>query len=182
MALLESSTTQLGSSMPSFTLNDANGRAFSRDELCGEKGLLVIFSCNHCPYAVAVWPRLVELANYGKQLGIHSVAINPNIHPDYPEDAADKMPAFAAKMGISFPYLVDDTQAVSKSYDAQCTPDMYLLDYNGELVYRGRIDDNWQDETRVTRQDLKSAMQALSVGKAPIIPQYPSMGCSIKWH
>lgn len=181
MVLLESTAAELGKEMPDFELVGGKGVVYSRDDVMGANGLLLIFSCNHCPYAIAVWPRLVELARYADGLGIGTVAINPNINPNYPEDAPDKMPAFAEKMGITFPYLADVDQSVARAYDAQCTPDMYLLNAMGELVYRGRIDDNWKDETQVSRQDLREALSGLSSGKPPLFPQYPSMGCSIKW-
>ena len=91
MALIESISIALGTSMPAFELKDPNGKSYKSSELIGTKGLLVVFTCNHCPYALAVWPRLIRLAAHAKSLGIHTVGINPNIHPDYPDDAPSKM-------------------------------------------------------------------------------------------
>jgi peroxiredoxin len=181
MALIESLPLELGTRMPDFSLQDPYGDVHTTMGLLGEKGLLVVFTCNHCPYALAVWDRLNRLAKMAHGLGIHTVAINPNIHPDYPEDSPDKMGELIVKRHIMFPYLIDDTQMVAKAYRAQCTPDIYLLNAKTSLVYHGRIDDNWQDETSVKSQDLKVALLAL--GNKQTIPrvQYPSMGCSIKW-
>ena len=147
----------------------------------GSKGLLVAFTCNHCPYAIAVWPRLIRLAQYAQGLGIHTVGINPNIHPDYPEDAPDKMKEKIKEWGIGFPYLVDNTQKVADAFKAQCTPDLYLYNAAHELLYHGRLDDHWKEETKIKRQELKEAIENLASGKPISSDQYPSMGCSIKW-
>ena len=182
MALLKSLDIPLGTPMPSFSLKDPYGKVYNSNELMGEKGLLVIFTCNHCPYAIAVWPRVVKLAQFAKEMGINTVAINPNApNPDYPEDSPEKMKEKIKELGIDFPYLIDETQEVAKSFKAQCTPDIYLFDKDGKLFYHGRIDDNWQDENAVKKEDLKEVIIALSEGKNPPSPQYPSMGCSIKW-
>lgn len=181
MALVESTNVPLGSKLPSFDLKDPNGKSFQSQNLCGKKGLLIAITCNHCPYAIAVWPRLIHLANFAKTLEINTVAINPNIHPDYPEDAPDKMLQKISEWKILFPYLVDDTQAVARVLDAQCTPDIYLYDHGQKLVYHGRIDDNWQDEKKVTRQELKTAIENLGNGRPIAKEQFPTMGCSIKW-
>lgn len=171
----------LGTAMPKFKLKDPDGTVYQSDVLMGEKGLLVIFTCNHCPYAKAVWPRTIKLAEYAKRLGINTVGINPNIHPDYPEDAPEVMKQRIKEWGISFPYLIDETQHVAAAFKAQCTPDIYLFDRNQKLVYHGRIDDNWQDESKVTREELKEAITNLAEGKPISEKQFPSMGCSIKW-
>ncbi len=181
MALVESIDIPLGTVMPDFSLADPSGEVYAREGLCGEKGLLVAFTCNHCPYAIAVWPRVIALAREVEGLGIKTVGINPNIHPDYPRDSAPEMQKKIAEWAIPFPYLIDADQAVAKRYKAQCTPDLYLLDRQFKLVYHGRLDDNWQDEKAVKRRDLKEAMVALASGKAIAQDQKPSMGCSIKW-
>jgi len=181
MALLESISIELGQKMPNFTLNDPSGRTYNHENLIGEKGVLIAFTCNHCPYAIAVWPRLIALSHIAKDLGIETVAINPNINPMYPDDSPEKMAEKISEWNIPFPYLVDETQDVARAYNAQCTPDIYLLDNNGSLVYHGRIDDNWRDEAQVTQQELKIAIEALASGNEIAKTQYPSMGCSIKW-
>ena len=181
MALLESLSLAVGTKMPEFTLPDPFGNRHSSQIVMGAKGLLVVFTCNHCPYAIAIWERLITLSNWAKVQGIFTVAVNPNIHPGYPDDAPDKMKQKITDWKIPFPYLVDESQDTAKSYNAQCTPDLYLLDSNHHLVYHGRLDDNWKEPNKVTREELKNAIASLSSGKPVVTPQYPSMGCSIKW-
>lgn len=181
MTLVYSQDMPLDSHMPSFRLQDPDGRVFDSGALYGSKGLLVIFTCNHCPYACAQWPRLMRLAAEFKPRGISTVAINSNIHPDYPEDSPLGMKHKMAELQLEFPYLVDETQQVARDFAAQCTPDPYLFDQNRRLVYHGRIDDHWKTEQGVTRQELREAMEALVQGALPLVVQSPSMGCSIKW-
>jgi hypothetical protein len=181
MALLESIKIPLGTKIPEFQLKDPTGKSYKSTELFGERGLLVVFTCNHCPYALAVWPRVVRLANYAKGMRVGTIAINPNINPDFPDDAPPKMIEKIRELKIEFPYLVDENQDTAKAFRAQCTPDIYLFNKNKELVYHGRIDDNWKDEDAVTREELKEALNNMAAG-IPIDPkQKPSMGCSIKW-
>lgn len=181
MSLMSSIKIPVGSLMPDFTLADPHGKIYEANDLFGEKGLLVIFTCNHCPYANAVWPRLIRIAQHAQTLGIKTVAINPNIHPDYPDDAPEKMIAKMQELSIPFPYLVDAAQKTARSFQAQCTPDVYLFDQKKTLVYHGRIDDNWQDEQKVTRHELQQAVEDLASGQPIERRQIPSMGCSIKW-
>ena len=181
MALLESIVITLGTRMPDFELKDPYGKTYKGEDLSGPQGLLISFTCNHCPYAVAVWPRFIRLAQYARTLGISTVAINPNIHPNYPDDAPAKMIEKIKEWKIDFPYLVDESQAVAGEFKAQCTPDLYLFDKSKELVYHGRIDDNWQVESKVTREELKEAIKNLAAGQPISQNQRPSMGCSIKW-
>ncbi len=181
MALVESLDIPLGSPMPKFDLPDTEGKTFSSAKVAGLKGLLVAFTCNHCPYAIAIWPRLIALSKEAKKWGVKTVAINPNIHPDYPDDAPDMMHNKIHEWGIPFPYLIDETQDVARAFKAQCTPDLYLFDSNHNLAYHGRLDDNWKDESKVTCEELKEAIANLATGKRPNTKQFPSMGCSIKW-
>jgi len=181
MALLESIIIPLGTKMPNFELADPHGKTIKEEDLYGEKGLLLGFFCNHCPYAIAVWPRFIRLAQYAQTIGINTIAVNPNINPDYPEDAPDQMVKKIEEWGISFPYLVDEGQNVARAFKAQCTPDIYLFNNERELIYHGRIDDHWKDEKKVKHQELKEAIDNLSTGKSQSKNQKPSMGCSIKW-
>ncbi len=181
MALLESIKIPLGTPMPSFTLKDPQGKEFVSDALYGERGLLVVFTCNHCPYANAVWPRVIRLGQYAAGMRVGAVAINPNINPDFPDDAPQKMIEKVKSLAIPFPYLVDEDQSVAKVFKAQCTPDIYLFNKRKELVYHGRIDDNWKDEDAVTREELKEAMNNMAAGLPVDKKQLPAMGCSIKW-
>ena len=181
MVLLESEKIKLGRQMPDFSLLDTQNNLHSLDSSLGSKGLLLVFTCNHCPYAIAVWERLIALAQLAKDQFINTVAINPNIHPDYPQDSPEAMAALVEEKGLQFPYLIDATQEVAKRYDAVCTPDIYLLDSNAKLFYHGRIDDNWQNESAVQHKELEAAIQKLANNEDPPLTQYPSMGCSIKW-
>lgn len=181
MALLESINIPLGTQMPDFKLDDPSGKAFSGGELYGENGLLVGFFCNHCPYAIAVWSRFIRLAGYAQEVGINTVAINSNINPDFPEDAPDKMIDKIKQWNITFPYLVDETQDIARAFKAQCTPDIFLFGNNKKLVYHGRIDDNWQNENKVTVEELKEAINNHVTGQPITEDQKPCMGCSIKW-
>ena len=181
MALLESIKIPIGTTMPDFDLKDPMGKLYKAKELYGERGLLLVFTCNHCPYALAVWPRVVRLAKYGLGMRVNTVAVNPNINPDYPDDAPDKMIIKIKELGIEFPYLVDETQKVAEAFKAQCTPDIYLFNKDRHLVYHGRIDDHWKEEDKVTREELKEAMNNMAAGRPIDSKQIPSMGCSIKW-
>ncbi len=178
---IESIDIPLGTKLPPFELADPAGTRHASDALMGPKGLLVIFTCNHCPYAKAVWPRTIALSKEAAAKGINTVAINPNINPDYPEDAPEAMKKKISEWGIPFPYLIDESQDIARTYKAQCTPDIYLFDASKKLVYHGRVDDNWQDASKVTRHELKEAIENLAAGKPLTGEQYPTIGCSIKW-
>ncbi|MCX8028809.1 MAG: thioredoxin family protein [Brevinematales bacterium] len=179
---VESRKIEIGSVMPRFTLKDPFGKEYSSESLIGSKGLLVVFTCNHCPYAQAIWPRLIKLSYDITTKGINVVAINPNsANKEYPDDSVDEMIKRIKDWQIPFPYLVDTDQSVAKSYGAECTPDIYLIDTNMRLFYHGRFDDNWKDINSVKKEDLKEACYLLIEGKEPPSEQYPSMGCSIKW-
>ncbi|MDQ6992814.1 MAG: thioredoxin family protein [Mariprofundus sp.] len=181
MALVGSIHVDIGWQLPDLTLMDVDERLMSLHSQMGEHGLLVAFTCNHCPYAVAVWPRLIRHAAAIREMGVHTVAVNPNIHPDYPADSLGAMQQKKIEWAIDFPYLADDTQSAAKLFEAQCTPDIYLFDANGGLFYHGRIDDDWKDESNVMCNELMDAIERLVAGDTPPQPQYPTIGCSIKW-
>jgi peroxiredoxin len=168
--------------MPTFSLPSATGDVYHSSDCMGVNGMVVVFTCNHCPYALAIWDRLIHLSLYAQSLGISVVAVNPNINPKYPQDSPEKMQALILDRSLPFPYLVDTLQKTARSYKAQCTPDIFLLRSNYRLFYHGRLDDNWQSPEKVTVHDLKNAIQHLSQQLAHPSPQYPSMGCSIKWN
>jgi len=155
-------------------------RRYSLESFKEAKVLVVIFMCNHCPYVQAVWKRLVDLQEKYKEY-VRFVGINPNKNPEYPEETIEMMAEYYSKYGMNFPYLIDETQEVAMAYKAQCTPDIYVFDEERKLVYHGRIDDNWKDENAVTKKDLDEAISAILGGRNVPEPQYPSMGCSIKW-
>jgi peroxiredoxin len=182
MALLKSIQIPLGTKMQDFSLKDPNNQSHNLETLKGKKGLLIVITCNHCPYAQAIWERVITLSSKFKPLGINTTAINPNINPNYPEDNPENMLKLIEKLEIKFPYLIDESQQIAKQFKAQCTPDIYLLNNNSELVYHGRVDDNWRDPHAVKNHELQAAMNNL-INDLPISKdQKPSIGCSIKWN
>ncbi len=181
MALVASVHVDLGWELPDVCLQDTAARSHSLRDALGDKGLLVAFTCNHCPYAIAVWPRLIRHAQSLRAMGVNTLAINPNIHPDYPEDGVSAMREKIEQWGIDFPYLIDESQDVARAFEAQCTPDLYLFNAKGELYYHGRIDDYWKDEAKVTQEELLPAVEALLADQPAPKVQHPTIGCSIKW-
>ncbi len=181
MALIQSSKTPSGWEAPDFNLPGTDGESYSLDSFKDAKGLVVVFTCNHCPYARAAWPLLIELAAKYKDRGIAFVGINPNDETTFPEDSFEEMKKRISEWGINFPYLRDENQEIARVYDAQCTPDIYLFDQARKLFYRGRINDNWQNPSLVTEHNLEDAIKGLLSGSPPPQNQPPSMGCSIKW-
>jgi thiol-disulfide isomerase/thioredoxin len=152
-------------------------------ELVGEKATVVMFLCNHCPYVLYVNPEIARItAEYGPR-GVAFVGINSNDAEAYPEDAPERMPAHAAEVGYSFPYLFDATQAVARAYDAACTPDFYVFDAQRRLAYRGQLDPSRPKRNPVapTGTDLRAALDAVLSGQPIPEPQRPSGGCNIKW-
>jgi len=183
MSLLYSQTLPLGWEALDFQLKDTEDQLRSLADFADKKGLLIIFTCNHCPYAKASWPILIDLHHQFKN-EINFVAINPNDADQYPEDSFTEMKKLVQKLGISFPYLRDQSQKIARAYQAQCTPDLYLFRSDGgqfKLFYHGRINDNWQNPEHVQEKNLKQALKALVNGQNPPDKQPPSMGCSIKW-
>lgn len=178
---MESVKLSPGEMLPGFTLPDVEGKLHHSSESAGNSGLLLVVTCNHCPYAKAIWPRLILLADNIAGQGITTIAINPNIHPQYPEDSPEQMKKLIKKEKIRFPYLIDADQEVAKKLKAQCTPDIYLYDGNLKLYYHGRFDDNWQQIEKVKEKSLELAISDMAEGRPANADFYPSMGCSIKW-
>lgn len=181
MALVASIHVEQGWNLPEMTLKNVDGSEVSLQHCMGERGLLVAFTCNHCPYAIAIWPRLVRHAAAFRQLGVSTIAINPNIHPDYEEDSIPAMQEKIKEWKIDFPYLADESQQAAKAFQAQCTPDLFLFNREMELYYHGRMDDYWKDEARVSNEELLPAVDAMVAGRSAPQPQHPTIGCSIKW-
>lgn len=171
-----------GAPIHPFALPDPSGKVVSLDDVKGEKGTLVMFICNHCPYVLAVIDRIVRDAAELQELGIGVVAISANDIEAFPQDAPDKMAEFAAERGFTFPYLYDESQDVARAYGAVCTPDFFGYNAAGELQYRGRLDESRKETAPAdARRELFEAMkQVAETGKGPV-EQVASMGCSIKW-
>jgi len=171
----------LGTAAPRFSLPGVDGETWSLASFADAELLVVVFTCNHCPYAMASEDRLIEIQNDYRARGVRLVAINPNDADAYPADSFEKMKQRAAEKGFNFPYLRDESQEVARVYDAACTPDIFVFDRDRKLIYNGRIDDNWQHPDKVTRKDLRAVLDAALQGKAVDFQHVPSMGCSIKW-
>jgi peroxiredoxin len=177
-----STMVPLGKPAPSFSLPDTAGKVVSLDDYKGSPALLVVFLCNHCPFVKHVLPQFVELAREYQQRGAGIVGINSNDVSHYPDDAPEKMAELSKAMDFPFPYLYDESQQVARSYGAACTPDFYLFDKDGRLVYRGQMDDSRPGNGRpVTGADLRAAMDAVLAGQPVSDDQKPSIGCNIKW-
>jgi len=181
MVLLNSKMLPLGTKASNFDLRGTNDKNYSLDSFKDKKVLVIIFMCNHCPYVIAVLERIIAIQNDYADKGVQLIGINPNDTVKYPEDSFDNMRKIVNEKDIPFPYLIDESQGTARIYDAVCTPDIYVYGNKRTLVYRGRIDDNWQDESKVTRRDLRSALDAILKGNPVSEEQIPSMGCSIKW-
>ena len=181
MALLESEMVPLGTPAHNFSLLSTDGKSYSLDSFNDKKVLVIVFMCNHCPYVKAVLDRLIGLQKDYADKNVQLVGINPNDEENYPEDSFENMEKTVIEKGIPFPYLQDATQETAKQYNAVCTPDIYVYGKERTLLYRGRIDDNWQDESGVTKRDLRRAIDAILEDSPVFEEQYPSMGCSIKW-
>jgi len=181
MALLESTMPPLGTPIHDFSLEGVDSKTHSLRNYSEKEIIVIIFMCNHCPYVKAVLQRIIELQNEFIDRGVQFIGINPNDATRYPDDSLENMKVIAKENNFSFPYLIDPSQEVAKSYDAVCTPDLYVYGKNRKLVYRGRIDDNWEDSEKVTQQDLKLALENILSGEVVTSKQIPSMGCSIKW-
>ena len=181
MALLESTMPPLGTPAHDFSLEGIDSKTHSLKSYSEKEIIVIIFMCNHCPYVKAVLKRIIALQNEFIDRGVQFIGINSNDATRYPDDSLENMKIIAKENDFSFPYLIDPSQEVAKSYDAVCTPDMYVYGKNRKLVYRGRIDDNWEDSEKVTQQDLKLALENILSREVITSKQIPSMGCSIKW-
>lgn len=179
MALMESTMVPLGTPCPDFTLPGVDDRLWSLHDV-HTPALLVVVMCNHCPYVQAIDDRLNSLAKaYAGRCTV--VGINANDAVTHPDDSFQAMRQRAQAKGYVFPYLWDEEQTVARALGAVCTPDFFLYDAHRRLAYRGRLDDNWKDPARVTREELKEALEGVLAGREPLATQHPSMGCSIKW-
>jgi peroxiredoxin len=165
-----------------FDLPGVDGKRYSLGDVRGEKGLLVMFICNHCPYVKAVRERIVRDAKELRQYGIGAIAIMSNDPADYPEDSFENMKRVAQEFSFPFPYVLDETQELAKAYGAVCTPEFFGFNGSLELQYRGRLDESRKESAAPdVRRDLFEAMREVALtGRGPR-EQIPGMGCSIKW-
>lgn len=183
MARTESAMLELGTQAPQFSLKDVrDGRMHTTQSLTGPKGLLVMFICTHCPFVKHVEHELAKLGADYQKSGVGIVAISSNDADAYPDDSPANLAKQAETLGFTFPYLYDETQDVARAYSAACTPDIFLFDRTGKLVYRGQLDGSRPGNgVPVTGKDLRGALDAIIAGKPITGQQYPSVGCNIKW-
>lgn len=177
------SALALGASAPmsDIAMQNIDGKPLTIAKAAGKKGTLVMFICNHCPYVKAWQPRIAEIGNAAMKQGIGVIAINSNDPEAYPEDAFAEMAPRAKSVGYRFPYVVDATSAVAREFGATRTPEIFLFDAKGKLVYHGAIDDNAQHADQVTQRWLNDAVTAVASGKPVTTAESKALGCGIKF-
>ena len=182
MSLVTSKMIALGSQAPAFNLYDTvSGKNLSLTELKSDVATVILFICNHCPFVHHINEQLVKVAREYQAQGVQFIGISSNDVQYYPQDGPEMMQRVAQQLGYPFPYLYDATQEVAKSYQAECTPDLFVFDGDLKLAYRGQFDDTRPRMGAATGKDLTQALDAIIAGQPAPTPQYPSMGCSIKW-
>lgn len=170
-----------GIPMANVKMKNVDGNEVSIAAVKGAKGTLVVFTCNHCPYVKAWEGRLTELGNTFQAQGIGMIFINSNDAAKYEEDSFESMQARATKLGLKVPYVVDATSDVARAFGAGKTPEVYLFDATGKLVYQGTVDDNAEKPEAVSKTYLKDALTAVAAGQVPAVQQTKALGCSIKF-
>ena len=171
----------IGSKIPKFNLTGIDGKTYSLESVKDSKGLIIIFSCNHCPYVQAYEERIKKIQNDYEDKGITVVAINSNDDFNYPDDSFENMKKRAAEQNFNFLYLRDEDQSAARNFDATHTPEIFLFDEDRKLVYTGKIDDNWQEPDKVVNHYLRNALNEMLEGIEISVPETYSIGCTIKW-
>lgn len=170
---------KFGDPAPDFSLPGVDGRIYSLASFKDKKVLVIVFSCNHCPYVQAYEDRMIAVQRDYE--GVQLVAICANDAKEYPDDSLENMKIRHREKRYNFPYLRDDSQKVAKAYDAACTPEFYVFDSERRLRFHGRLDDNYEDPKKVKRQYLRDALDDLLAGRPVRVPESHPIGCSIKW-
>jgi peroxiredoxin len=171
----------IGQRAPDFILPNVDGRDCALQSFKDKKVVVVVFTCNHCPYAQAYEERLMAIQRDFAAQDVQLIAVNPNAAEGYPEDSFDNMVKRAQKRQFNFPYLRDETQRIARAYGAEYTPEAFVLDAKREARYIGRVDDNWQHPEKARSHDLRSAIEAVLAGKPVENPVTHAIGCTIKW-
>lgn len=175
-----SAALHIGEPMPAFSLPATDGLLIST-QMIKDPVLVVVFTCNHCPYAQAYEDRLIELAERFDEEGAQFVLINSNDATDYSDDSFENMKIRYEEKGFPFPYCHDQTQQTARAFGALCTPHCFVFDASRLLRYKGRVDDNWKDPSAVIHHDLRDAIAAVVKGNEPDVAEANAIGCSIKW-
>lgn len=182
MARTPSNMIDIGTQAPDFKLIEPLSKTYKALSDYQGKPLLVVFSCNHCPYVIHILKSFVQYANEMTNKGLSIVMINANDVDNYSDDSPEKMIELIKQYGFEFSYLYDETQATAKVYQAACTPDFFLFNDQHSLVYRGQFDSSRpRNDDPITGADLRAASDALLQGQAISDNQFPSLGCNIKW-
>jgi len=177
---MATTTLKIGSTVPDFTIPGTDGRDYSLYNSI-DKGVVLIFSCNHCPYVQAYEDRIKNIQEKYGPKGIKVLAVNPNDDKQYPEDSFEGMKQRAKEKKFNFPYLRDEDQKVSRAYDATHTPEIFLISKDKKLVFHGKIDDNWKEPDRVKNSYLREAIEEMLQEKEISVPETFTIGCTIKW-
>ena len=178
---LATNNLKIGSSAPDFNMTGIDGKKYSLNSFADKKVLIVIFSCNHCPYVQAYEDRIKQIQSDYATKGVSVVAINSNEDKGYPEDSFENMKKRAAEQNFNFLYLRDEDQSIARAYDSTHTPEIFLFDENRKLAFHGKIDDNWQEPSKVQNHYLRNALDELLAGKEISVPETFTIGCTIKW-
>ena len=174
-------TLQLGQSAPDFNLPGVDGKDYSLKDFKNAKILVVVFSCNHCPYVIGSEDRMIRFYNDYKNKGVAMIAINSNETVGHPTDSFEHMVTHAKEKGITWPYVRDDTQEIALAYGALRTPHYYVFDQARKLRYTGRMDDNPRNPGMEKTHELRDAVDALLAGKNPPVELTNPIGCNVKW-
>jgi peroxiredoxin len=174
-------TLKIGSTMPAFNLKGVDGKTYDSELFKDKKVLIVIFSCNHCPYVQAYEDRIIAIQNDFESRAVAVVAINSNDDTQYEEDSFQNMIKRSKEKKFNFPYLRDEEQEIANKFDASHTPEIFIFDEKRGLRYHGKIDDNWKEPEKVKSKYLQNALDELLAGKEISVPETFSIGCTIKW-
>jgi peroxiredoxin len=174
-------TLQIGSRAPDFNLPATDGRNYKLSDLAESRLLVVVFSCNHCPYVIGSEDRMIRFCQEYVPRGVTMVAINSNETENHPTDSFEHMVRRAGEKKFPFTYLRDATQDVAMAYGALRTPHFFVFDYDRLLCYTGRMDDNPKNAALATTHELRDAVDALLAGRTPAVAVTNPLGCNVKW-
>ena len=172
---------KIGDALPDFELKGTDEKFYSPELYNDKKILVVIFSCNHCPYVQAYEDRMTAIQQKFQESGVQLLAINSNDDTGYPDDSFKNMKKRAASKNFNFPYLRDEDQSAAQKFDATHTPEIFVFNEKRKLAYHGKIDDNWKEPERVREKYLENALDQILKGEEVAIPETFSIGCTIKW-
>lgn len=181
MALTYTPAPEIGQSCPEFSCLALDGKTYSQADFSDSKIWVFMFICNHCPYVQAIEDRYLELAHSYDANDVQFIGVCSNDAERYPDDSFEALKENWLNKNFGFPYLFDETQKMAKDFGAVCTPDFFVYGSDRKLAYRGRLDDSWKEPEKVTRREMKEAIDLLLEKNEVVENQTPSMGCSIKW-